>query len=97
MTSIDSLYKFHAKHKYLFMTYNQTLMRKMGKIAADNKGVSLNEIIDNYYQHLLLMFKKRSRYTSNINTQMHIFGYFKNKISKEEKTFFLKTKRLQLF
>ena len=91
VNSIDSLYKFHAKHKYLFMTYNQTLMRKMGKIAADNKGVLLNKIIDNYYQYLLLMFKKRSRYTSNINTQMHIFGYFKNKISKEEKTFFLKT------
>ena len=87
--NIDTLYKFHAKHKYLFMTYNQTLMRKMGKIAADNKDIPVNEVINNYYDNLLLMFKKRSRYTSNINTQMHIFGYFKNDLSKQEKHFFL--------
>ena len=88
--SVDSLYKFHAKHKYLFMTYNQTLMRKMGKIAADNKGVPLQDVIENYFKHLLLMFKKRSRYTSNINTQMHILGYFKNELSSSEKSFFLR-------
>ena len=91
VSSIDALYKFHAKHKYLFMTYNQTLMRKMGKIAADNKGVPLENILENYFKHLLLMFKKRSRYTSNINTQMHILGYFKKELSSSEKSFFLKS------
>ena len=90
VNSIDSLYKFHAKHKYLFMTYNQTLMRKMGKIASNNIGIPLKKIIKNYHDCLLLMFKRRSRYTSNINTQMHIFGYFKNELKKEEKIFFLK-------
>ena len=90
VTSIDSLYKFHAKHKYLFMTYNQTLMRKMGKIASNNNGIPIEEIIANYYDCLLLMFKRQSRYTSNINTQMHIFGYFKKQLTKEEKKFFLK-------
>ena len=91
VSSIDALYKFHAKHKYLFMTYNQTLMRKMGKIAADNKGAPLENILENYFKHLLLMFKKRSRYTSNINTQMHILGYFKKELSSSEKSFFLKS------
>ena len=91
VSSIDALYKFHAKHKYLFMTYNQTLMRKMGKIAANNKGAPLKNILENYFKHLLLMFKKRSRYTSNINTQMHILGYFKKELSSSEKSFFLKS------
>ena len=89
VTSIDSLYNYHAKHKYLFMSCNQLLMRKMGKIAANNVDVPLNQIIENYYNHLLLMFKKRARYTSNINTQMHVLGYFKKKLSAKEKKFFL--------
>ena len=88
VTSIDSLYKFHAKHKYLFMTYNQTLMRKMGKIASNNRS-PIEEIIANYYDCLLLMFKRKSRYTSNINTQMHIFGYFKKDLSQKDKKIFL--------
>ena len=87
--TIDSLYKYHAKHKYLFMSYNQTLMRKMGKLAANNKGVPIDELLKNYYNHLLQMFKKRARYTSNINTQMHVFGYFKKHLTKKEKTYFL--------
>ena len=89
VNSIDSLYKYHAKHKYLFMSCNQVLMREMGKIAANNTGIPLNELLNNYYNHLLLMFKKRARYTSNINTQMHVLGYFKKKISSTEKKFFL--------
>ena len=89
VTSIDTLYNYHSKHKYLFMSYNQLLMRKMGKIAANNVDIPLNELIKNYYEHLLLMFKKRARYTSNINTQMHVLGYFKKKISTKEKKFFL--------
>jgi len=89
VTTIDSLYKYHAKHKYLFMSYNQTLMRKMGKIAANDKNIVLKDVLINYYENLLLMFKKRSRFTSNINTQMHILGYFKNNLSSIEKKFFL--------
>tara|TARA_B100001250_G_C19722678_1_gene754565 strand:+ start:54 stop:1001 length:948 start_codon:yes stop_codon:yes gene_type:complete len=87
--TVDSLYKYHAKHKYLFMSYNQTLMRKMGKLAADNKGVPIDKLLNDYYKYLLLMFKKRARYTSNINTQMHVFGYFKKYLTKKEKNYFL--------
>ena len=89
--SIRDLYDYHAKHKYLFMSYNQILMRKMGKIAANEKNEKIISLLDNYYDLLLLLLSKKPRHVSNINTHMHIMGYFKNQISGKEKTFFLKT------
>ena len=90
VTNIDSLYKYHSKHKYLFMSYNQNLMKKMGKIAADNKNRKTIDVINDYYNCLLHLFSKKSRIPSNINTQTHIMGYFKKSLSSKEKEHFLK-------
>ena len=87
--NMDTLYKYHAKHKYLFMAYNQTLMRKMGKIAANETNNKLEFVIEEYYKLLLLLLSKKSRYPSNINTHMHVMGYFKKSLSSEEKKHFL--------
>ena len=86
---MNTLYKYHAKHKYLFMAYNQTLMRKMGKVAANENNDSFQNVLNNYYKLILLTLSKRARYTSNINTHMHVMGYFKNQISNQEKQHFL--------
>jgi len=91
VNSFDKLYKYHAKHKYLFMGYNQTLMRNMGKVAANREELDLEMVLNKYYTFLLRMFLKRARYQSNINTHMHIMGYFKNFISNKEKKHFLDT------
>ena len=89
--SHKDLYNFHAKHKYLFMSYNQTMMTKMGRIAANMDGHDLKKVFKDYYYALLNLFKKRARYTSNINTLMHIMGYFKHELSSNEKTHLLET------
>ena len=89
--NLDTLYKYHAKHKYLFMAYNQTLMRKMGKIAANEQNDKVDNVIKEYYNRLLTLLSKKSRYPSNINTQMHVMGYFKKMLSSKEKQHFLNT------
>ena len=94
VNSFESLYKYHAKHKYLFMSYNQTLMRKMGKIAANNDNLKIEVVKNNYYQNLLKLFLKKSRYQSNINTHMHVMGYFKKFLSTSEKKMFLENLEL---
>ena len=86
--SFKELYNFQAKHKLLFMTYNQTKMRLIGKIAANEDSKSLSETLENYYLNMLEIFSKRPRYLSNINTHMHAFGYYKNNLTKNEKVNF---------
>ena len=92
--NLDTLYKYHAKHKYLFMSYNQTLMRKMGNIAANKTNQKLKSILDEYYDCLLLLLSKKSRLPSNINTQMHVMGYFKKMLTQKEKKHFLEVLEL---
>ena len=89
VNNFNLLYKYHAKHKYLFMSYNQTLMTKMGKIAANKNKDEIEKVLNEYYNSLLLLFTKRSRHTSNINSLMHVLGYFKKVITKQEKKYFL--------
>ncbi|MBI64961.1 MAG: cytoplasmic protein [Candidatus Marinimicrobia bacterium] len=91
VSNFNTLYKYHAKHKYLFMAHNQTLMRKMGNIAANKNNETIEKIKKKYYNSLLLLLSKKARYPSNINTQMHVMGYFKKLISAKEKKHFLET------
>ena len=90
VTDMNSLYEYHAKHKFLFMAYNQVQMRKMGKIAANENKDNTKTIIKNYFEVLLTLLSKRARYTSNINIHLHVMGYFKKFISSKEKGHFLK-------
>tara|TARA_B100000427_G_C15148541_1_gene437681 strand:- start:184 stop:561 length:378 start_codon:yes stop_codon:yes gene_type:complete len=76
------------------MSYNQTLMRKMGKIAANDDKLKIEAVKNNYYQCLLILFLKKSRYKSNINTHMHVMGYFKKFLSSPEKKLFLENLEL---
>ena len=94
VNNLETLYQYHAKHKYLFMSYNQTLMRKMGKIAANDDKLKIEAVKNNYYQCLLILFLKKSRYKSNINTHMHVMGYFKKFLSSPEKKLFLENLEL---
>ncbi len=87
--SLSNLIAFHTQHKFLFMAYNQQQLKRLGQIIANKNQNSIKEIIKNYEINLHLMFKKSPRCTSNINVLMHAFGYFKDKLSKKEKSFFL--------
>ena len=85
---MNSLYEYHAKHKYLFMAYNQVQMRKMGKIAANENKDNTKTIIKNYFEVLLTLLSKRARYTSNINIHLHVMGYFKSLFHRKKRDTF---------
>ena len=87
--NFDTLYKYHGKHKYLFMSYNQTILKKMGNVAANKNNLTIEEVKKEYYKLLLVLFLKKSRYPSNINTHMHVMGYFKKDLTQKEKKHFL--------
>ena len=87
--NMNTLYNYHAKHKYLLMSYNQLLMTKMGNIAANANNESIKSIISKYYHNLLILFSKKSKNSSNINTHMHVMGYFKKLLNPKEKKHFL--------
>jgi len=89
--SLSKLIDFHTQHKFLLMAYNQRQLKILGQIIANQNNESFENIINNYETHIYFTFKKSPRCASNINVLMHSLGYFKDKISKKEKSYFLES------
>jgi len=87
--SLSNLINFHAQQKFLFMAYNQKQLKKLGQIVANINHLAIDEVIKEYETNLSIMFSRSPRCNSNINVLMHSFGYFKDKLSKKEKSYFL--------
>jgi uncharacterized protein YbgA (DUF1722 family)/uncharacterized protein YbbK (DUF523 family) len=87
--SMKDLVAFHTQNKFLLMAYNQKELKEMGRIVANPEKRPVAEVISDYGEHLSKAMAKSPRYTSNINVLMHAMGYFSEKISSEEKSYFL--------
>lgn len=87
--SLRKLMRFHSKNRLLFETYNQKESRNLGRIVANQKNKKSIEIIGDYEQHFFETLKRPPRCGSNINVMMNAMGYFSDRLSKEEKSFFL--------
>lgn len=87
--NITALQQFHAQHKYLLMVYNQTLMKELGKIAANTKKLDIGQVHLEYYNSLIKIFRRYPRKNSQINIFLHNFGYFKDLLESKEKVMFL--------
>jgi uncharacterized protein YbgA (DUF1722 family)/uncharacterized protein YbbK (DUF523 family) len=86
--SIGKLQSFHANHKYIFMSHNQNEGRELGKILAV-KGKAdeamLKDISHTYLTAMMTLLKKVASRKNHVNTLMHIQGYIKDHIDKEDK------------
>jgi uncharacterized protein YbgA (DUF1722 family) len=89
--AIRNLIQFQAENKYLFMAYHQQELRKMGKIVANPERQPLQNVLRDYEPHLLNALERPPRTVANINVLMHTFGYFSEKLTAQEKAFFLDT------
>lgn len=87
--SLRNLVGFHSENKLLLKTYNQKELRKLGKIVANQRRKTFTETISDYEQHFFEALRKPPRCGSNTNVLMNAMGYFSNRLSKEEKSFFV--------
>ncbi|MCA1010962.1 DUF1722 domain-containing protein [Halobacillus halophilus] len=85
-----SLQTFHARQKYLLMSFQPELLKVLGKIAANHKHESKAQLLDNYEFNLKKLLKHKPTRGSHVNVCQHIAGYFKNEWSYSEKENFNK-------
>lgn len=87
--SMKALVDFHSRQKFLLMAYNQRVMARLGRIAANQEKRPVMDVLNDYRNTLTEAFVKLPRYTSHINVLMHGLGYFSEGLSKAEKHHFL--------
>jgi len=88
---IKALVGFHAENKLLLMSYSQKELGLLGRIVANHEKKMPVTVFEEYESHLYKAFAGLSKYTSNINVMTHAFGYFSEKLTANEKKFFLNT------
>ncbi len=88
--AMSRLVSFHAQNKYLLMASNQKEMRILGRIVANHEKRKFRELIEDYRTHLQNALLRPARESANINALMHALGYFSDKLSSREKSYFLK-------
>lgn len=87
--SISALIAFHERYKYLLMTYNQQKLCDLGRIVAKYEKGTINKGVSEYKKVFYSAFKKKPSRKHHINTILHIFGYFSEKLNVQEKKHFL--------
>ena len=89
--SFDDLVKFHTSYKYLIYAKSQKFYKELGVLVANHEKKSLDEVLSLYKESFLKAISEKSTIKKTYNVLLHIFGYFKKNISKEEKELLLLT------
>jgi uncharacterized protein YbgA (DUF1722 family)/uncharacterized protein YbbK (DUF523 family) len=83
------LVEYHARHKLMFLAMNQASMRRLGRIVANPDKRPLGELLAAYRAELGTMFSTQAKPGGFINTALHAFGGFSDKLSVRERTLFI--------
>lgn len=87
--SAAALTEFHAVNKYLFLGYNETLMREMGRIAANSANSPVPDILQQYHSRLVRLLLTPPDSGRWINVLQHAFGGVSDELTPEERQYFL--------
>jgi len=87
--SVAAITKFHASHKLMLMCYHQDLMRQCGRIASNNDGLSLQELMNAYAAQFRRTLAGQPKQSNIINALYHGYGWISDGLSPAEKTLFL--------
>ncbi len=83
--SIKDLISFHTEHKLLILSHSPKHYSALGKLVAEGRRHDLSRLHDEYLQLLMEGLRLLSTVKKNTNVLQHMMGYFKNKLTGDEK------------
>ncbi len=85
------LVDFHTRHKLILMAHSQAAYKRLGQLVAQAGTLPLAELADAYVSELMTTLKRRSTREGHANVLMHLMGYLKRSIDREDKTELIET------
>ncbi len=83
--TVQKLVEFHTTHKYLLLAHNQKNYRALGPLIAQAGTLDPVELIDEYQRTLMDTMRLKTTTKKHVNVLMHMMGYFKKVLTKDEK------------
>lgn len=85
---IKELVAFQARNKYLFLGYNEKLMREMGRITANREQRSYPESAKLYRAKLVELLQTPPDTGRWVNVLQHAFGGVSDRLDRDERELF---------
>jgi uncharacterized protein YbgA (DUF1722 family) len=82
---MGNLVDFHTREKLLIMAHSQERYREMGRLVATGKQFKTPDLYKHYEALLFRALDLKATASKHTNVLMHILGYFKKKLSADEK------------
>lgn len=89
--TMKSLVDFHARNKFLLMSYSQAKLRELGRVVANHEKKHMADVVAGYSRGFIEAFSRQPRYTTNVNVLTHALGHFSDSLNKDEKAFFMES------
>lgn len=83
--SKGDLVEFHTRHKLLLMAHSPKAYKELGKFVSDLSDVNPEQIEQEYFTRLAAALKLKATVKKNHNVLLHILGYFKKELTRDEK------------
>lgn len=81
----NSLVNFHRRHKFILQAHDEVAYRELGRMTGDAGTRNLDELAEQYIKLMMAALKKVATPKTHTNVLTHIFGFFKEHLSREDK------------
>ncbi|CAG37306.1 YbgA family protein [Desulfotalea psychrophila] len=83
--TLKKLVDFHTQHKLLLRAHSENHYREMGRIVAEAGSIEPKRLLSSYQENLMAAMRLKPTVKKHVNVLMHMMGYFKKRLSSDEK------------
>lgn len=83
--TLSRLQRFHANHKYIFMSHDQIKAKELGALLANAKEQDSECLALGYLSGMMQLLKVIATRNNHVNTLQHIQGYLKRELDADDK------------
>ncbi len=89
--SAAALTRFHARHKLIVMSHDQTQYLALGRLLADAGKSDLEQVAGEYLRGLMAVLKITATRGKHVNVLQHIMGYLKKSLAADDRQELVRT------
>lgn len=89
--SAKDLVEFHTSYKYMIYAKSHQSYKELGQIVANHDKRDIKIVLEDYKHAFLNAISLKGSLSNTYNVLLHLYGYFKKDITKDEKTEILDT------
>lgn len=89
--SMKELVEFHTSYKYMIYAKSHQSYKELGRIVANHEKKEISIVLEDYKYAFLRAISLKGSISNTYNVLLHLYGYFKKDINKDEKTEILDT------